>query len=244
MSSHNVLTSDMTTPTASQGASTQASDAKFPIIGIYGVSGCRKTNLRKELEERLGHGRFHYLDGSDAIAKYTEALGEGRPGGLLAFKKGPDSQQKKIREGTIRGIQADCQNMGRIGIVTGHVYLCEDGSKKPEDIWTESDAGTYTHIFLLAANPDMIKGWRDSDSEKGRSTLTSAKLREWQDDDKSALETRCEASGLFSRSCRQRTHWTRFQNVSYNKQSNWTWQKRRKCWMKLLHIDQAPRRRW
>jgi hypothetical protein len=104
----------MTTPTASQGASTQASDAKFPIIGIYGVSGCRKTNLRKELEERLGHGRFHYLDGSDAIAKYTEALGEGRPGGLLAFKKGPDSQQKKIREGTIRGIQADCQNMEKL----------------------------------------------------------------------------------------------------------------------------------
>lgn len=39
------------------------------VIGIYGISGCGKTNLFKALDSQLGEAMFTFSDGSNGVHK-------------------------------------------------------------------------------------------------------------------------------------------------------------------------------
>lgn len=166
-------------------------DAKKPtVVGLYGLSGSGKTYLLNQLGQELQQEPFHFFDGSEIIASLV-------PGGLEKFKKAKRDDKIHWRELAIREIRRQCAESGRIGVVAGHFVLwSEDQNLNGEQVWTQADTDTYTHIFYLNTPVRMLAQRRGGDNTRLRQLVSEHDLARWQSAERQGLRDVCHTHGI------------------------------------------------
>ncbi|EWC47687.1 hypothetical protein DRE_02887 [Drechslerella stenobrocha 248] len=166
---------------------------KPTVIGIYGVPGCGKSFLIKELEECLRFRGFQFYEGSKMIADLV-------PGGLDAFKKLGEGEKSNWRQLAIETIGRGCLQSGQTAVVAGHFMFWPEETEPGVPVYTESDLLTFTHILYLDVPTDIIRQRCRNDRERSRPVLSLDHLHKWQEAEKTQLRHLCRQHGiLFSR---------------------------------------------
>lgn len=156
------------------------------IISIYGISGCGKTSLCREIEK--SSNVFKIIDGSSLMDELI-------PGGIHEFKKMNDEEKYRYREFVIREIDLRHRNAQYHTIVTGHyAFLKNDGNY--EIAWTKADCEVYDCIFCILSSPDKIRSQCLNDIQRKRPDFSVLKLHEWQDLEYKELERECKTNNI------------------------------------------------
>ncbi|KAL8902549.1 MAG: hypothetical protein Q9207_004605 [Kuettlingeria erythrocarpa] len=153
------------------------------VVGLYGIPGCGKTTLLEDLKGELGQDEFTFYDGSEKIDSVV-------PGGLTAFQAMEKPKQDEWRELAVRSIGKDANAHGKIGVVAGHFMFWREGQGE-EQVCTQSDLDTYTHIIYLEIPPGDIWERRSRDTGKRREDASVSHLRGWQQKEKEELRRVC-----------------------------------------------------
>lgn len=181
------------TSNTSTSQTTKPSQSPAPtILGIYGVSGCGKSCLAKQLKAQLPDS-FVFYEGSDELAKRV-------PGGLEAFKQMGKDAQDLVRDETIEGIRDDCTISGKTGIITGH-YMFWNANTLPSDAnaqvaMTEVDKKIYTHILYLMTDPETVVQQVAQDATRKRHHFDAATIHEWQTQEEQQLRSICQNNDI------------------------------------------------
>ncbi|KAK4234175.1 uracil phosphoribosyltransferase-domain-containing protein [Achaetomium macrosporum] len=160
------------------------------VIGLYGVPGCGKSTVMRDLKHSLVATRkFSFHEGSDMIASLV-------PGGLAEFKTASDEAKAHWRQAAIEAIAELSRSSGRAAVVTGHFMFWNEGDKAGEAVYTQGDLDTYTHIVYLDPAPELVVQWRQNDGSRDRPLVSAEHLRRWQQTEKAELRRLCRNSGI------------------------------------------------
>ncbi|KAL9105724.1 MAG: hypothetical protein Q9227_009164 [Pyrenula ochraceoflavens] len=165
------------------------STPKPTIIGLYGISGCGKTSLLRELETSLGGQDFDFYEGSEMINKIV-------PGGLEKFQQMTEQQKIHWREIVIKKIKQQCIDSEKIAIVTGHFLLWDKEDQKAELACTKSDIDMFTHIIYLKASAETLATRRKEDKRKSRVLFSANDLNAWQSAEEHEFRHICRLHGV------------------------------------------------
>ena len=160
------------------------------IVGLYGVPGCGKTHLLKQLEKFLSPISFAFYDSSMMIANMV-------PGGLVAFKSLEEQQQTQWRQKAIDAIRDECVKSGRVGIIAGHFMFWAEERDHGRAVFTQNDMVTYTHIIYLDTSAETIAHRQLNDTKRSRPFTSVAHLKKWQDAEKMQLRILCQEHGIW-----------------------------------------------
>ncbi|KAL3475179.1 uracil phosphoribosyltransferase-domain-containing protein [Aspergillus californicus] len=142
------------------------------VIGLYGIPGCEKSYLMKQLSKDLGDSQFTYFEGSEVIQSIT-------PGGLDAFKKKEEHPRRMQPKRDSR-------------YCTGHfMFWSEERDEAMLRVYTEEDLDVYTHILYVNTPVEVTAKQRLEDLERNRSTLSTQHLQRWQDTEVEELRELC-----------------------------------------------------
>lgn len=154
------------------------------VIGLYGVSGCGKTHLIKELGKHLASPAFRYYDGSLIISSVC--------GSIEKFKLLSEKEKERVRERAIEKIRNECAESRKCGVVVGHyMFWDNEEDEDGERVCTQKDLETYTHIIYLEVPPTIISERRRDDNERARKIVSADHLKKWQQAEKTALRRCC-----------------------------------------------------
>ncbi|ESZ91850.1 uracil phosphoribosyltransferase [Sclerotinia borealis F-4128] len=167
------------------------SHKKSTVIGIYGISGCGKSyilkQMRKEFENEKG---FIFYEGSEVIDECT-------PGGLEAFKTMGTELQKHYQKTAIQKIGDQSTELGCVAIVAGHFMFWEEGgTNQPVLVWNSADAEVYTHIIYLKVPAAIVQQNRLKDKERKRSQASVQHLNKWQEKEMFGLRETCYQNAI------------------------------------------------
>ncbi|KAI1651287.1 uracil phosphoribosyltransferase-domain-containing protein [Daldinia loculata] len=186
------------------GPQTPVSSLPKPvIIGLYGVPGCGKSYLLKELKQELNAETFEFYEGSEVISSLV-------PGGLSAFKKLEESEKDHHRKLAIDHIAQSCSVTGRVGVVVGHFMFWEEGEETGRIVCTKNDLEVYTHILYLNIDPELISRYRLDDTERARPLVSVEHLCKWQEAEKIQLRQLCYDNNILFSSISPK-RWSLFQ---------------------------------
>ncbi|WP_292465186.1 AAA family ATPase [Methanolobus sp.] len=156
------------------------------IIAIYGISGCGKTSLCREIEK--SSTRFKIVDGSSLMDELI-------PGGIYGFKRMNNEEKYRYREFVIREIESRHRNAQYHTIVTGHyAFIKNDGNY--EIAWTKADSEVYDYILCIRSTPEKILNQCLNDVQRKRPKFSALKLQEWQDLEYKELENECKTNDI------------------------------------------------
>jgi hypothetical protein len=154
------------------------------VVGLYGVPGSGKTFLLNQ-HKNLNRGYcWEYFEGSEMIAQIV-------PGGLDAFQDMDDEQKPNWRKRAIDTVSQRCVDSGNPGLVTGHFMFWPEGQETGQEIHTERDLATFTHIIYLDTPADLVAQRRLEDKERIRPCFSTTHLRKWQQAEKIKLRDLC-----------------------------------------------------
>lgn len=160
------------------------------VIGLYGVPGCGKSYLMKQLKQELGESDLQYFEGSEVINSVTV-------GGLNAFKKLDEHQKNQIRKLAINSIKSKCAQSGNVGIVTGHFMFWDDeASEQALRVCTQADLDTYTHILYVNTPVEVTAKQRAEDTERERLTVSIQHLHRWQETEIKEIRGLCRENDI------------------------------------------------
>ncbi|KAB8291104.1 hypothetical protein EYC80_009792 [Monilinia laxa] len=180
------------------------------VVGIYGISGCGKSFLLKQLKERFGKGAtFVFIDGSELIAECV-------PGGLEVFQKMDEAQQKHHRKKAINMIRKMHTDEGRVAVIAGHFMLWDDEKADLVKVWTSNDAMVYTHIIYLDIPADIIQEYRFNDEKKYRFPASKKQLQEWIKREVAGLGKVCSENEILLTSMHTSDPLNRVSTLLYN----------------------------
>ena len=166
-----------------------ASRDKPVVVGLYGLPGSGKTFLLKQLEQALGQEQFAFYDGSNMIASVV-------PGGLKVFKDLGEQEKSRWREVAIETIAKQCIKSGKTAMVAGHFMFWSEEGDARQQVWTQKDLDTYTHILYLNVPAKSIADRRRDDMQRSRPSVSVTRLHEWQKVEHRALRPLCRAQGI------------------------------------------------
>jgi phosphoserine phosphatase len=182
-----------------QNATTITQNRPPTIIGIYGVSGCGKSYLSRQLKAQLGETTFSFYEGSEQLLK---TFGNH----LQNFQRLPKPAQDLIRAKTIEGISRECAETGKTGIVTGHYSFWNaapgSGPGDPSTgtnhqvVMVEADKKAYTHILHLKPSPETIVEQVAKDSTRDRPDFDATTVRAWQTFEEKELSSICRENDI------------------------------------------------
>ena len=159
------------------------------VVGLFGISGCGKTFLLNQLETQLEEKNFTFFEGSKMIANVV-------PGGLKAFESMGDEEKVLWRQLAINTIGKECAESGQVAVVTGHFMFWPEGQSRGQEVYTENDLATFTHIVHLDVPPEVVAKRRSEDKERSRPPISLAHLRKWQEVEKNQLRVLCRNHGI------------------------------------------------
>ena len=165
------------------------SKSKPVVVGLYGISGCGKTYLQKQLKDELGDKGFDFFEGSKMIDDLV-------PGGLAAFQRMEEEENIRWRQQAIDKIGKRCADTGQVGVVAGHFMFWPEDQETPSPVYTQKDLETFTHILYLDVPPEIVAQRRLGDVERDRTPTTTYHLRKWQDAEKAQLRPLCRDNGI------------------------------------------------
>ncbi|KAJ2902887.1 hypothetical protein MKZ38_010698 [Zalerion maritima] len=158
------------------------------IVGLYGIPGCGKSHLLKQLKSTL---KSHYQ-----LFEGSEVLGNIVPGGVDAFKTLPSPEKASWREKAITQIQDACRSSGKIGVVADRITFWEPSqSTLPTAVRTEKYLEVYTHIFYLDVAAETVKQRRSNDKTRERTDMEVQRLETWMRTEKGLLRKLCLENG-------------------------------------------------
>ena len=166
-----------------------ASDNKAIVVGLYGVPGCGKSYLLKQLEQEIGGKGFAFYDGSEEISKIV-------PGRLEAFKRMTELDQEQWRKRAIDTIGKNCTDRKEIGVVAGHFMFWPEEKQAPTLAWTDHDQKVFTHILYLDVSPELVAQRSRKDPKKKRPTTSVRHVHNLQHEEKIQLSNRCRQHGI------------------------------------------------
>lgn len=183
---------------------------KGTVVGLYGISGCGKSFLLKQLKERFEKGGpFVFIDGSELIAECV-------PGGLEVFQKMDKALQKHHRKNAINMIQKLHTDEGRVAVIAGHFVLWDDEEADLVEVWTYNDAMVYTHIIYLDIPVDIIQEYRYKDEIKRRFPASKKQLQEWMQREVAGLGKVCPENDILLTSVHTSDPLDRISALLYN----------------------------
>ncbi|KAL5903123.1 hypothetical protein ACKVV7_011430 [Pyricularia oryzae] len=165
------------------------------IIGIYGLPGAGKTTLLSQLRTIAETSPVHcdFYDGSTVIDSVVD-------GGLDAFKKMPPTEKQRHRDIAIRYIGNEARRNNKVTLVASHFMLPNGGSDSdlgvPEEVYTEADLDTFTHVVYLKVSPEILYNQRAADRNRKRALKPQTELRSWQDAEVQRLFGLCIDRGI------------------------------------------------
>ena len=166
-----------------------ASDNKAIVVGLYGVSGCGKSYLLKQLEQKLRRPDVAFYEGYKEIEAIV-------PGKLEAFK-GMEQQDKEYwRKRAIDKIGKECTDRKTLGVVAGHFMFWPEEEQAGTLAWTENDPKVYTHILYLDVPAVVVAERIRNDPTRNRATKSARHLNNWQHEEKIQLNNICRQHGI------------------------------------------------
>ncbi|KAK4198703.1 uracil phosphoribosyltransferase-domain-containing protein [Triangularia verruculosa] len=159
------------------------------VIGVYGIPGCGKSSLLRELSDRLGEEQFNFLEGSQVIASLL-------PGGLAAFHQASNDEKAHYRELAIKRIADDAMKQQKVAVVAGHFMFWSQKEQRYHRVCTNADLSTYTHIVYLDIAAETIAERRQNDKTRERSGLAFDRLDDWANTEKRELQRLCRSRGI------------------------------------------------
>lgn len=174
--------------TTTPGTKSDSHD-KGVVIGLYGIPGSGKTFLLNQLKQEFQQEPFLFFEGSEMIAAVV-------PGGLEAFQKMKREEQSLWRQSAIDAIRKECVKSGKIAVVTGHFMFWPDENEAGQQVYTQSDLDTYTHILYLDVPIRVVEQRRLEDLERGRPIISAVHLRRWQEAEKTQLRDLCRLNNI------------------------------------------------
>ena len=158
------------------------SNRKSVIIGLYGIPGCGKTYLLKQLEQTLGKGEFAFYDDTRTIASiFPEVLG--------TFEIMEEQQSHWQR--SIATIVKECDESGKVGIVASSYMFCAEDEEDQDPRHTQNDLDIYSQIIYLDTPAETIVKRVMADTERSRPRTSVNHLQGWQEDEKIELRNLC-----------------------------------------------------
>ena len=166
-----------------------ASNDKAIVVGLYGVSGCGKTHLLKQLKQKFGETQFAFYEGSKVLDSVV-------PGHLKAFDgmKLPDKEHWRKR--AIDYIGKQCTDRKKVGVVAGHFMFWPEEQQAGTPACTENDLKVFTHILYLDIRADVIAERSRNDPKRNRPTTSARHLHNWQHEEKIQLSNLCRQHGI------------------------------------------------
>ena len=140
---------DLQLAQSSSLAAHSASENGAIVVGLYGVPGCGKSFLLKQLKQELSQEHFEFYEGSEVIADMTFD-------GLDGFKRLEEPQQTQKREEAIEKIRKDSLYSGNVAVVAGHFMFWSEQEDVGRAVYTRGDLHTYTHIIYLNVDPEVV----------------------------------------------------------------------------------------
>ena len=159
------------------------------VIGLYGVPGCGKSFLLKQLQASLSREPFTLYEGSEAIAALI-------PGGLDAFHRMNEQEKIHWRQDAISSIGKASAETAKAALVTGHFMFWPEEDAAGRSVYTARDLETYTHILYLDTPAELVMERRLGDRNRGRPCASANHLRKWQEVEKSELRRLCYNHGI------------------------------------------------
>ena len=169
--------------------SRSVSDDKAIVVGLYGVSGCGKSHLLNQLEQKLGHTDFAFYEGSKMIETTV-------PGGLEAFDGMEEPDQEHWRKRAIDRIGKECADSNKVGVVAGHFMFWPEEKQVGRPACTDRDLKVFTHILYLDVSAEIVAEHRHYDPKKIRPPASVHHLRNWQREEKIQLTNLCPQHGI------------------------------------------------
>ncbi|MCJ1279766.1 hypothetical protein MMC21_007590 [Puttea exsequens] len=170
-------------------ATPSVSKTKAIVVGLYGVPGSGKTFLANRLKQELGEEHFAFYEGSEMIDIIV-------PGGLKAFQELEEPEKLHWRQRAIDSIGESCADSRKVAVVTGHFMFWVEGQDAEQQVYTQSDLDTFTHILYLDVPNEVVAQRRLEDGERVRSPTSVAHLRKWQQAEKTQLRRLCYDHGI------------------------------------------------
>jgi uracil phosphoribosyltransferase/phosphoserine phosphatase/adenylate kinase len=169
--------------------SSSASQKKTVLVGLYGIPGSGKSFLLNQLKQELGDENFAFYEGSEMIATAY-------PGGLDAFQKLVEPEKLRYRELAIDTIGRKCTESGQAAVVTGHFMFWPEEEEVGQEVCTQKDLETFTHILYLNTPAETVAQRRLDDTARSRPSMSVTHLRNWQHVEITALRRLCRQHGI------------------------------------------------
>ena len=166
-----------------------AAHSKAVVVGIYGIPGSGKSYFLNQLEKELGGKHFAYYEGSKVIDMIV-------PSGLDAFKMMAEQDQAYWRGLAIGKIGADCADLGKVGVVTGHFMFWSEEEDSGSPVYTEKDMQTFSHILYLDFPVKVVAQRRALDTKRIRPSFSANHLHRWQQTEITQLRDLCRIHGV------------------------------------------------
>lgn len=157
------------------------------VVGIYGVSGCGKSTIRKQLEQKMPTQKFRFFEGSQRL--WLEVSPE-------EFNHADMETQTGFRELAISKIADECVKDDVCGVVVAHHSLPTKDLESFKEIMSDKDKSTYTHIVYLQVSPrkiaERVKQDLRSGTKTDRKDLSESKIQTWQTTEIEGLRQTCK----------------------------------------------------
>ena len=166
-----------------------ASNQKAIVVGLYGVPGCGKSYLLKQLEQKFGDVHFAFYEGSAMFKTLV-------PGGLEAFKGMEKPDKEHWRKRAIDRIGKECADSKKVGVVAGHFMFWPEEEQAGTPACTDNDLKVFTHILYLNIPAVVVEERTRNDPERKRPITSASRLHIWQQEEKTHLHNLCRQHGI------------------------------------------------